>query len=93
MRFLADMPLSPELAQWLCAKGHDAVHGNELSMNSSPDAEILQDREAHGSRRHHGRPGLPETTRPLRFDGTGADPRPPSGPLPAPGRRHPALVR
>jgi predicted nuclease of predicted toxin-antitoxin system len=36
------MPLSPELAQWLRAEGHDAVHANELSMNRSPDAEILQ---------------------------------------------------
>ena len=36
------MPLSPELAQWLCAEGHDAVHANELSMYRSPDAEILQ---------------------------------------------------
>jgi predicted nuclease of predicted toxin-antitoxin system len=36
------MPLSPELAQWLRAEGHDAVHANELSMNASPDAEILQ---------------------------------------------------
>ena len=36
------MPLSPEPAQWLRAEGHDAVHANELSMNASPDAEILQ---------------------------------------------------
>ena len=36
------MPLSPELAQWLRAEGHDAVHANELSMSRSPDAEILQ---------------------------------------------------
>jgi predicted nuclease of predicted toxin-antitoxin system len=35
------MPLSPELARWLCAEGHDAVHANELSMNSAPDTEIL----------------------------------------------------
>jgi predicted nuclease of predicted toxin-antitoxin system len=37
-----DMPLSPELVQWLRAEGHDAVHANELSMNRSPDAEVLQ---------------------------------------------------
>ena len=42
MRFLVDMPLSPELAQWLRAEGHDAVHANELSMNASPDSAILQ---------------------------------------------------
>ena len=42
MKFLVDMPLSPELAQWLRAEGHTAVHANELSMNRSPEAEILQ---------------------------------------------------
>src|ERR1039458_6031641 len=36
------MPLSPDLAQWLRAEGHDAVHADELSMNRSPDSEILQ---------------------------------------------------
>ncbi len=42
MKFLVDMPLSPDLAQWLRAEGHDAVHADELSMNRSPDSEILQ---------------------------------------------------
>jgi predicted nuclease of predicted toxin-antitoxin system len=42
VKFLVDMPLSPELATWLRAEGHDAVHANELSMNRSPDADILQ---------------------------------------------------
>ncbi|MGO9256844.1 MAG: DUF5615 family PIN-like protein [Bryobacteraceae bacterium] len=42
MKFLIDMPLSPDLAQWLRAEGHDAVHAIELSMNRSPDLEILQ---------------------------------------------------
>ena len=36
------MPLSPDLAEWLRAEGHDAVHANELSMYQSPDSEILQ---------------------------------------------------
>ena len=42
MKFLIDMPLSPELARWLRAEGHDAVHANELSMHRTPDSEILQ---------------------------------------------------
>ncbi len=42
MKFLVDMPLSPDLAQWLRAEGHDAVHANELSMCQSPDSEILR---------------------------------------------------
>jgi predicted nuclease of predicted toxin-antitoxin system len=36
------MPLSPDLAQWLRAESHNAVHAAELSMNRSPDSEILQ---------------------------------------------------
>ena len=42
MKFLVDMPLSPDLAEWLRAEGHDAVHANQLSMYQSPDSEILQ---------------------------------------------------
>src|SRR5258707_8989116 len=42
MKFLVDMPLSPELARWLRAQSHDAVHANDLSMHQSPDAEILR---------------------------------------------------
>jgi predicted nuclease of predicted toxin-antitoxin system len=42
VKFLVDMPLSPDLAQWPRAEGHDAVHASELSMNRCPDPEILQ---------------------------------------------------
>lgn len=42
MKFFIDMPLSPEVAQWLRAEGHDAVHANDLSMHQSPDSEILR---------------------------------------------------
>ena len=42
MKFLVDMPLSPDLAQWLRAEGHDAVHAAELSMSQSPDSKILE---------------------------------------------------
>lgn len=42
MKFLVDMPLSPDLAQWLRAEGHDAVHASDLAMSRSPDSEILQ---------------------------------------------------
>src|ERR1035437_2518210 len=36
------MPLSPALAEWLRAEGHDAVHANELSIYNNPDPETLQ---------------------------------------------------
>jgi predicted nuclease of predicted toxin-antitoxin system len=42
VKFLVDMPLSPDLARWLRAEGHDAVHASELFMSQSPDSEILQ---------------------------------------------------
>ena len=42
MKFLVDMALSPDLAQWLRTEGHEAVHAADLSMNMSPDSEILQ---------------------------------------------------
>jgi predicted nuclease of predicted toxin-antitoxin system len=42
VKFLVDMPLSPDPAQWLRAEGHDAVHAAELSMSQSPDSEIIE---------------------------------------------------
>ena len=41
VRFSIDLPLSPELAQWLCAEGHDRRPCKRTSMNSAPDTEIL----------------------------------------------------
>jgi predicted nuclease of predicted toxin-antitoxin system len=41
VKFLIDMPLSPELALWLRAQDHDALHANELSLNRAADTEIL----------------------------------------------------
>ncbi len=42
MKFLIDMPLSPLLADWLRAKGHDATHAIHLAMDRAPDSEILE---------------------------------------------------
>ena len=41
MRFLVDMPLSPELAVWLNQRGHDAVHALEVGLDRAPDRVIL----------------------------------------------------
>lgn len=41
MRFLVDMPLSPEIARWLRSLGHDALHASELSMSRATDDVIL----------------------------------------------------
>jgi predicted nuclease of predicted toxin-antitoxin system len=42
VKFLVDMPLSPLLAAWLKAKGHDAVHAIHLAMGRAPDSDILE---------------------------------------------------
>jgi predicted nuclease of predicted toxin-antitoxin system len=41
LKFLVDMPLSPELAVWLRMQGHDAVHAGEIALARAPDIEIL----------------------------------------------------
>ena len=41
MRFLLDMNLPPQLAQWLRSEGHDAVHVIEQGFGASSDHEIL----------------------------------------------------
>jgi predicted nuclease of predicted toxin-antitoxin system len=40
MRFLVDAQLSPALARWLSAHGHDATHVGDLGMQAASDAAI-----------------------------------------------------
>jgi predicted nuclease of predicted toxin-antitoxin system len=42
VRFLIDMPLSPELATWLVQQGHDAVHALHLGLDRAPDETIVE---------------------------------------------------
>jgi predicted nuclease of predicted toxin-antitoxin system len=42
MKFLVDMPLSPELANWLTQQGHDAVHAFSTGLGRASDAEIIE---------------------------------------------------
>jgi predicted nuclease of predicted toxin-antitoxin system len=42
MRFLVDMPLSPDLATWLVENGHEAVHAAELGLYHASDSTILE---------------------------------------------------
>ena len=41
MKFLVDMPLSPELAGWLARQGHDAIHAGGVGLHRAPDSTIL----------------------------------------------------
>ncbi|HEX9666623.1 MAG TPA: DUF5615 family PIN-like protein [Thermodesulfobacteriota bacterium] len=42
MKFVVDMPLSPQLAVWLTRQGHDAVHALELGLDRASDITILE---------------------------------------------------
>jgi predicted nuclease of predicted toxin-antitoxin system len=42
VKFLIDMPLSPELAVWLVRQGHDAIHAVDVGLDRASDAEILE---------------------------------------------------
>lgn len=42
MRFLVDMPLSPELATWLGKLGHDAVHAGDIGLDRASDVIVLK---------------------------------------------------
>jgi predicted nuclease of predicted toxin-antitoxin system len=41
VKFLVDIPLSPNLAAWLRDQGHDAVHAVELGLNRAADVDIM----------------------------------------------------
>ena len=41
MKFLVDMPLSPNVADWLHKKGHMSVHASQVGLHDAPDAAIM----------------------------------------------------
>ena len=42
MKFLVDMPISPDAARWLIEKGHDATHASDVGLDRAPDLEVLE---------------------------------------------------
>ena len=42
MRFLVDIPVTPQAVAHLEAKGHDAVHASAVGLGARPDIEILE---------------------------------------------------
>lgn len=42
MKFLVDMPVTPQAVGHLQAKGHDAVHASAVGLDAQPDVKILE---------------------------------------------------
>ena len=42
MKFLVDMPISPDAARWLIEKGHDVTHASDVGLDRAPDLEVLE---------------------------------------------------
>ena len=41
MKFLIDMPVSPELVPWLKGQGHEAVHAQAIGLGTASDSVIM----------------------------------------------------
>jgi predicted nuclease of predicted toxin-antitoxin system len=48
LKFLVDMPVTPQAVSHLQAKGHDAVHASTVGLGQEPDREILERGRAEG---------------------------------------------
>ncbi len=48
MKFLVDMPVSPQLAKWLNEKGHNAVHISDIGLYKTKDKNILEEARKQG---------------------------------------------
>ena len=46
MKFLVDMPASPQLAEWLKEKGHDAVHASNIGLYKTKDRDVKEEKIA-----------------------------------------------
>jgi predicted nuclease of predicted toxin-antitoxin system len=49
MRFLLDNDLSPKLADFLRAAGHDVVHVRDIGLGSATDAVVIDEARAQGT--------------------------------------------
>jgi predicted nuclease of predicted toxin-antitoxin system len=48
MKFIVDMPIAPQVAEWLVRGGHAAVHVSQVGMGSVDDATIIRRALTHG---------------------------------------------
>jgi predicted nuclease of predicted toxin-antitoxin system len=48
LKFLIDMPVTPQAVARLQSQGHDAVHASDLALGSAPDIVLLDRARAEG---------------------------------------------
>jgi len=48
VKFLVDMPISPDAARSLIEKGHDATHASDVGLDRAPDLEVRKYSKRHG---------------------------------------------
>jgi len=48
LKFLVDMPVTPQAVPHLQDKGHDAVHASAVGLSDRPDSEVLDRARAEG---------------------------------------------
>lgn len=48
MKFLVDVPVTPQAVAHLHAQAHDAVHASSVGLASAPDTEILERARGEG---------------------------------------------
>jgi predicted nuclease of predicted toxin-antitoxin system len=48
LKFLVDMPVTPQAVAHLQARGHDAVHAHAIGLGAQPDSEILERARTEG---------------------------------------------
>jgi predicted nuclease of predicted toxin-antitoxin system len=42
LKFLVDMPLSPNVVSWLVGLGHDALHAATIGLSQAADAVVIE---------------------------------------------------
>jgi len=48
LKFLVDMPVTPQAVEHLEAKGHGAIHASTIGLEAAPDSELLNWARAEG---------------------------------------------
>jgi len=58
MKFLLDMPVSPNLEKWLGIYDHQAIHAKDCGLSTATDIMILEKDPRRKPNNYHHRPGF-----------------------------------